>query len=124
MGVDLRRQNTIRAAASIAARLEECDATSVVTRLRLVPGVGEWTAAETAQRAFGAPDAVSVGDYHLKHWVVHALTGRPRGTDAEMLDLLSPWAGQRQRVVRVIETSGLAAQRFGPRFAPNDIRAI
>jgi hypothetical protein len=124
MGVDLRRQNTIRAAASIAARLEECDATSVVTRLRLVPGVGEWTAAETAQRAFGAPDAVSVGDYHLKHWVVHALTGRPRGTDAEMLDLLAPWAGQRQRVVRVIETSGLAAPRFGPRFAPNDIRAI
>ncbi|HEY7009996.1 MAG TPA: hypothetical protein VH395_13690, partial [Jatrophihabitantaceae bacterium] len=124
MGVDLRRQNTIRAAASIAARLEECDPANVLTRLRLVPGVGEWTAAETAQRAFGAPDAVSVGDYHLKHWVVHALTGRARGTDAEMLDLLARWAGQRQRVVRVIELSGRAAPRFGPRFAPNDIRAI
>ena len=121
MGVDLRRQNTIRAAASVAHRLEQPGA---LARLRLVPGVGEWTAAETAQRAFGAPDAVSVGDFHLKNWVVYALTGRARGTDAEMLELLAPWAGQRQRVVRVIETSGLAAPRFGPRFAPNDIRAI
>jgi 3-methyladenine DNA glycosylase/8-oxoguanine DNA glycosylase len=124
MGVDLRRQNTIRAAASVAGRLQESAPADALARLRLVPGVGEWTAAETAQRAFGAPDAVSFGDYHLKHWVVYALTGRPRGTDAEMLDLLAPWAGQRQRVVRVIEMSGLAAPRFGPRFAPNDIRAI
>ena len=26
-------------------------------------------------------DAVAVGDYHLKNIVVHAFTGRPRGTD-------------------------------------------
>jgi 3-methyladenine DNA glycosylase/8-oxoguanine DNA glycosylase len=127
MGVDLRRQSAIRAAASVAARLEECASMApadALARLRHVPGVGEWTAAETAQRALGAPDAVSVGDFHIKNWVVHAMTGRPRGTDAEMLDLLAPWGGQRQRVVRVIETSGLSAPRFGPRFAPNDIRAI
>jgi 3-methyladenine DNA glycosylase/8-oxoguanine DNA glycosylase len=127
MGVDLKRQRTIRAAASVADRLEECVSLSpadALARLRYVPGVGEWTAAETAQRALGHPDAISVGDYHLKHWVVHAMTGRPRGSDAEMLDLLAPWAGQRQRVVRLIELSGLAAPRFGPRFAPNDIRAI
>jgi hypothetical protein len=41
-----------------------------------------------------------------------------------MLELLAPWAGQRQRVVRLIELAGRAAPRFGPRFAPNDIRAI
>jgi 3-methyladenine DNA glycosylase/8-oxoguanine DNA glycosylase len=127
MGVDLKRSSTIRAAASIANRLEECVAMSpadALARLRYVPGVGEWTAAETAQRALGHPDAVSVGDFHIKNWVVHALTGRARGTDAEMLELLSPWAGQRQRVVRLIELSGVGAPKFGPRFAPNDIRAI
>jgi len=124
MGVDIKRQHTIRAAAAVARRLEEATADTVLTRLRVVPGVGEWTAAETAQRAFGHPDAVSVGDYHIKNWVVHALTGRARGTDLEMVELLAPWAGQRQRVVRLIEASGVGAPRFGPRFAPTDIRAI
>jgi 3-methyladenine DNA glycosylase/8-oxoguanine DNA glycosylase len=116
MGVDIKRQHAIRAAAAVARRLEEATVDTVLTRLRVVPGVGEWTAAETAQRAFGHPDAVSVGDYHIKNWVVHALTGRARGTDLEMVELLAPWAGQRQRVVRVIEATGVGAPRFGPRF--------
>jgi 3-methyladenine DNA glycosylase/8-oxoguanine DNA glycosylase len=97
---------------------------AALARLRVVPGVGEWTAAETALRAFGDPDAVSVGDFHLADLVVHALTGRARGTDAQMLDLLVPWAGQRARVVRLIELSGVTPPKFGPRFAPNDIRRI
>ncbi|HYU05521.1 MAG TPA: hypothetical protein VEL02_16885, partial [Jatrophihabitantaceae bacterium] len=92
--------------------------------LRVVPGVGECTAAETVQRALGDPDAVSVGDYHIHDVVVHALTGRPRGDDDEMLRLLEPWRGQRQRIVRLIELSGVAKPRFGPRYAPLDIRAI
>jgi 3-methyladenine DNA glycosylase/8-oxoguanine DNA glycosylase len=127
LGVDGRRQRAIRAAATAAHRLEECvalDAAAALARLQVVPGVGQWTAAETAQRALGHPDAVSVGDYHLKDLVVHFLTGRPRGDDAEMLALLEPWVGQRQRVVRLIELSGVAKPRFGPRFAPVDIRAI
>jgi hypothetical protein len=127
LGVDGRRQRAIRAAATVAARLEECvalDGPRALARLRVVPGVGEWTAAETAQRALGHPDAVSVGDYHIKDLVVHFLTGRPRGDDSEMLRLLEPWAGQRQRVVRLIELSGLGKPRFGPRLAPVDIRAI
>jgi len=73
---------------------------------------------------YGHPDAVSVGDYHLKNWVVHTLTGRARGTDEQMLELLAPWAGHRHRVVRLIELSGVGAPRFGPRFSPTDIRAI
>ena len=95
-----------------------------LARLRAVPGVGEWTAAETAQRALGDPDAVSVGDYHIHDLVVHALTGRPRGDDAEMLRLLEPWHGQRQRVVRLVELSGVAKPRFAPRYAPLDMRAM
>jgi 3-methyladenine DNA glycosylase/8-oxoguanine DNA glycosylase len=127
LGVDLARQRAIRAAATVAARLEECvdmPFAAAQARLRVVPGIGEWTAAEIAQRALGDPDAISVGDYHLHDVVVHALTGRPRGDDAEMLRLLEPWRGQRQRVVRLIELSGVAKPRFGPRLAPLDIRAI
>lgn len=127
LGVDLQRQRAIRAAATVANRLEECVGLSpadALARLRVVPGVGEWTAAETAQRALGHPDAVSVGDYHLHDLVVHFFTGRPRGGDDEMLSVLAPWAGQRQRVVRLVELSGVAKPRFGPRFSPVDIRAI
>ena len=127
LGVDGKRQRVIRAAASVARRLEECatmPAADATARLRCVPGVGEWTAAETLLRVAGYPDAVSVGDFHLANLVVHALTGRARGTDAEMLALLVPWSGQRARVIRLIEVSGVRPPAFGPRFAPNDIRAI
>jgi 3-methyladenine DNA glycosylase/8-oxoguanine DNA glycosylase len=93
-------------------------------RLRLISGIGPWTVAETMQRALGDPDAVSVGDYHLPNMVVHVLTGRARGTDEEMLELLAPWAGQRQRVMRLIEMSGISAPRYGPKFNYTDIRAI
>lgn len=118
-GVDHQRMRTIRAVATVAARLEDCVAMpldAALTRLRIVPGVGVWTAAETAQRALGHPDAVSVGDYHIPNQVVFALTGRPRGTDEEMFAVLEPWRGHRQRVVRLIEVAGIAAPRFGPRL--------
>jgi 3-methyladenine DNA glycosylase/8-oxoguanine DNA glycosylase len=127
IGVDLRRQRTIRAAATVAARLEECVTLArdaALARLRHVPGIGVWTAAETVQRALGDPDVVSVGDYHLPNVVVHLFTGRPRGTDEEMLDLLAPWSGQRQRVMRLVEAAGVPAPRFGPRFRSLDARAI
>jgi endonuclease III len=126
-GVDLQRQRAIRAVATVAGRLEDCvalDRADALRRLQLVPGIGQWTAAETAQRAWGDPDAVSVGDYHIKDLVVHYFTGRPRGTDEEMLGLLEQWPGQRQRVVRLVELSGVGKPRFGPRFSPVDIRAI
>jgi len=127
LGVDVTRQRAARAAATVAPRLEECVAMAPVAalaRLRVVPGIGEWTAAETAQVSLGDPDAVSVGDYHIHDRVVHALTGRPRGDDAEMLRLLEPWRGQRHRVVRLVELSGVDAPRFGPRYAPRDMRAM
>ena len=127
LGVDLARQRAIRAVATVAPRLEECAAmvpAQARGRLRVVPGVGEWTAAETTSRALGDPDAVSVGDFHLANHVVHYFTGRARGSDEEMLDLLTPWAGQRGRIVRLVLLSGIAPPKFGPRFAVSDIRAI
>jgi 3-methyladenine DNA glycosylase/8-oxoguanine DNA glycosylase len=122
LGVEAARQRPIRAAATAISRLERCDRTTVLTVLTALPGIGPWTAAEAAQRAFGHPDAVSVGDYHVHDLVVYALTGRPRGTDAEMLELLAPWVGQRHRVVRLIELSTVRKPRFGPRYSPIDFR--
>jgi hypothetical protein len=127
LGVQAKQARTVRAAAAVAARLEQCASmppADASARLKLVPGVGEWTAAETMLRVTGDPDALSVGDFHLADLVVHALTGRARGTDEQMLALLEPWKGQRARVVRLIEVSGVRPPAFGPRFAPTDIRAI
>jgi 3-methyladenine DNA glycosylase/8-oxoguanine DNA glycosylase len=116
--VDLHRRRAIRAVATVANRLEECARMScadAARRLQLIPGIGIWTAAETTQRVLADPDTVSVNDYHVHNQVVFAFTGRARGTDEEMLELLEPWAGQRQRIVRLIELAGIGAPRFGPR---------
>ena len=78
-------------------------------------GIGPWTVAEVASRALGDADAVSVGDFHLAHLVGWALTGS-RTDDAGMLRLLEPWAGHRQRVIRLLElTQTTRAPKFGPR---------
>jgi hypothetical protein len=38
-----------------------------------------------------------------------------------MLQLLAPWAGNRARVIRLLETSRIMPPRFGPRVAPRDL---
>ncbi|MFF7730763.1 DNA-3-methyladenine glycosylase family protein [Streptomyces sp. NPDC008001] len=126
-GVDGKRSATIVRAARVAARLEEAaamDAARASARLQAVPGIGPWTAAETLQRSNGAPDAVTVGDLHLPKIVGYALTGT-RGTDDEtMLDLLTPYEGQRHRACRLILLSGVTPPRRAPRYSVNDIRAL
>ena len=97
---------------------------TAAAELMRIPGIGAWTAAEVTFRALGDPDAVSVGDFHLKNLVAFALAGEPRATDEQMLELLEPWRGHRARVVRLLELSGVAAPRFGPRFSPIDRRAM
>lgn len=89
--------------------------------LTSLPGIGVWTSAETRIRSLGDPDAVSVGDYHLAHEVGHALTGH-RTDDDGMLELLEPWRGHRQRVIRLIFASGVSEQRRGPRMTVADHR--
>ena len=73
------------------------------------------------QRTLGCPDTVSVGDYHLKNIVGWALAGRRDTDDAGMLELLEPWRGQRQRVVRLLLTGGPAG-RAAVRGAPTNYR--
>jgi 3-methyladenine DNA glycosylase/8-oxoguanine DNA glycosylase len=92
--------------------------------LRSLPGVGEWTAAEVAQRAWGDADALSVGDYHLSNVVGSTLLGQ-RIDDAEMVELLEPLRPHRHRAVRLLEVSGLARNpRFGARQAIPNLRVI
>jgi 3-methyladenine DNA glycosylase/8-oxoguanine DNA glycosylase len=130
-GVDGKRYRAIRAAATVAGRLEECVGLAAEVglaaarqRLALVPGVGPWTVAETTVRALGDPDAVSVGDFHLSNVVGFALTGAARTDDATMLELLAPWAGHRARVIRLILLSGLRPPKYGPKFSPMDMSRI
>jgi 3-methyladenine DNA glycosylase/8-oxoguanine DNA glycosylase len=119
-GVDAKRSRTILAACAVAPALERTLALgsgpAVARALRVVPGIGGWTAAEIAQRAHGDPDAVSVGDFHIPNLVGYALAGRTRSDDAAMLELLEPYRPYRQRVVRLIELGGPRPPRFGPRY--------
>jgi 3-methyladenine DNA glycosylase/8-oxoguanine DNA glycosylase len=107
-GVEGVRAETIIRAAIVADSLErlltltheEAD-----RKLRTIPGIGVWTSAEARQRAAGDPDAVSVGDYHLKNVVGWALAGKDRSSDEEMLVLLEPFKGHRHRATRLIGLS-------------------
>lgn len=118
--VDPRRARTVVGCAQRADSLEPLSARSPArarAAMASLPGVGEWTAAETAQRAFGDADALSVGDYHLAKMVGWSLLGCPID-DAAMVELLEPLRPHRHRSVRLLEVSGLAVRpRFGPRMA-------
>lgn len=133
LGIEPRRGTLVRRIARDAGRFEAlgeparrsggggAGATALAAALRRQVGIGPWTTAEVTLRALGDPDAVSVGDAHLSHVVAFALTGAPRGTDDQMLELLAPWAGHRARVVRLLESSGMMPPRYGPRVAPRDL---
>ena len=103
-GVDGKRSRAILGATRVAARLEETVGMTrdeAARRIRTVPGIGVWTAAEVMHRSHGDPDAVSVGDLHLPRIVCTALGGpaAARGADDErMLELLEPYRGHRYRV--------------------------
>lgn len=125
-GVGPQRSDTVMRVTSVASSLERTVALGrggpeVEKCLRSIRGIGVWTAAETMQRAHGDPDAPSVGDYHLPAVVGWALIGKPVDDDG-MLELLEPWAGQRQRIMRLIEASGFAKPTFGPRMTIQDHR--
>jgi 3-methyladenine DNA glycosylase/8-oxoguanine DNA glycosylase len=127
LGLEQRRATTLIRAARKADRLEAAvglPSAEAMACLRSVPGVGAWTAAETARAAFGDPDAVSTGDFHLPDLVCWALAGEPRGDDARMLELLEPFRGQRARLVRLLEVSGIVPPRYGPRMPTRSIERL
>jgi 3-methyladenine DNA glycosylase/8-oxoguanine DNA glycosylase len=133
MGVEQKRADALCKVAGIADGLEACpDAATLTTTLTSLRGIGPWTAAEVSRIAFGDPDAVSVGDYHIPHMVAWALAGQVRAgerdagpdarkgdlspADRRMLELLEPFRGHRGRVCVLLELGGLMAPRFGPRM--------
>lgn len=132
LGLERRRAELVRTVCRDAARLERLGAAAALPgaadaraaaygALRAFPGIGPWTAAEVGIRAFGDPDALSLGDFHIPSMVAWALAGEPRGTDERMLELLEPYRGQRARVTRILEVARVQAPRFGPRLAPRHI---
>ncbi|MCU1682248.1 MAG: hypothetical protein JWQ81_2987 [Amycolatopsis sp.] len=125
-GVDLSRRSTLIRAARVAHRLEravELGGVEGRSLLRKVQGIGVWTAAEIAQRAWGDPDAVSFGDYNIPSIVGHALTGAPLD-DAGLFEVLAPYAPQRQRAVRYLGAAGFRKPRIAARAALRDYRAM
>ena len=125
-GVDPGHARTITTAAQRATALEALSTQppgDAGNALRTLPGIGVWTAAEVGVRAWGDRDAVSFGDFHLARVVVHALTGRTDGDDAQMAALLTPWDGQRARAVRLLVLhAGHTLPRRAPRAAITDHR--
>ena len=119
--VDPGRARTIIGCAQRADALErQTDRDALMS----LPGVGIWTAAETAQRALGDADALSVGDYHLASMIGWTLLGHPID-DPAMEALLEPMRPHRYRAVRLLEVSRLAhLPRRGPRLPRQRISGL
>jgi 3-methyladenine DNA glycosylase/8-oxoguanine DNA glycosylase len=118
IGLERRRAEEIVNACRHSARLEATCALPHADGyriLRAIPGIGPWTAAEIGARAYGDPDAIPIGDFHLPHMVAWVLAGEPRANDDRMLELLAPFAGQRGRVLRMIEARAARRPRIAPR---------
>ncbi|HZD22584.1 MAG TPA: DNA-3-methyladenine glycosylase 2 family protein [Acidimicrobiia bacterium] len=124
--LEKRRADLLRAVSRQAERIDELagvDVRRAVEFLESFRGISRWTTAKTLEVSHGDPDQVAVGDFHFKHIVVHHLTGRDRGTDEEMLQLLEPFRPHRGRVIRLLHTLG-HEPKFGPRLTPRDITGM
>ena len=120
LSIDPARSRAVVIAARNAAALErtlQLDPTEVERALRSQPGIGEWTAAEVRQRAFGDADAVSFGDYHVAKDIGWVMRGEAM-TDDELREFLEPWRPHRGRVQALLALGGRHRPRRGPRMAP------
>lgn len=119
-GVERKRAEIIIRVAKELRRLprltETAEPAQVKTRLERIRGIGPWTSNMVTAVTMGDPDAVPVGDFHIKNTVAWMLEREPRATDERMLELLEPYAGHRWRVVRLAKSSG-KAPAYGPRLS-------
>lgn len=118
LGIETKRARTITEIARHADKLwrwTELGRDEAAAKLPLLPGVGPWTVGSVLGPAFGDPDTVPVGDYHMPHVTSWALAGEPRGDDDRMLELLEPYRGQRWRVLAALLATAGPAPKFGPR---------
>jgi 3-methyladenine DNA glycosylase/8-oxoguanine DNA glycosylase len=117
-GVDEARRRVVLAAAQVAGRLEETVSLphdEAARRLRTLPGVGVWTAAEVRQRAHGDPDAFSWADFHASRNVSWALTGTVMD-DLGCAEVIECYRGHRYRVQRLLELDSVLRPRRAPRM--------
>jgi 3-methyladenine DNA glycosylase/8-oxoguanine DNA glycosylase len=124
--LEKKRADVLRRLATRSATiagLAEKSSPEAASALIGLPGIGPWSVAKTLIVSHGDPDQVEVGDFHLKHIVVHHLTGRARGSDDEMLELLAPFAPHRGRVTRLLHGLGHEPS-FGPRTPVRDFTSI
>ncbi|WP_284251970.1 DNA-3-methyladenine glycosylase family protein [Litorihabitans aurantiacus] len=131
-GIAQRRWRTVVGAAEVAPRLERTlrlgrGGPEVTATLRSLPGIGVWTSALVTQTAHGDPDHPAYGDAHVSRAVCWALAREllpAADADARMAQLLEPWAGHRERVVRLVLATGVEAPRRGHRMAPPPHRSF
>ena len=126
VGIERSRARVVRIAAKYADRLESLDdlaASEASSWLQKLPGVGPWTTALTTSVAGGDADAVPVGDLHIPRKVSYALSGE-EGDDERMLELLEPFAGHRQRVVRLVKMGDAGPANHRPAPFRHDISRI
>ena len=119
-GIEKKRADTLRAVARsydtlMSPSLLSAAPHDATTRLQTISGIGPWSAAVAGGLAFGDPDALLVGDFHVKNTAAWALRGVIRGTDEEMERDMLPYRGQRHRVMRWLELAGWRAPARGPR---------
>jgi 3-methyladenine DNA glycosylase/8-oxoguanine DNA glycosylase len=127
VGVERRRAETVRVVCRRAQAIDRVASKgSAVFQEQVValPGIGPWTATSVAQIAFGDPDAVVVGDYHLPSIVAWNLVGERRADDDRMLELLEPYRPHRARAVALLLRAGAHPPRRAPRARLRDIRRI
>ena len=126
-GVERRRVETVREVCRRApsiARVASKGSDAFQTAIVSIPGIGVWTATMVAQLAFGDPDAVVMGDFHLPTVVAWNLAGEREADDTRMLALLEPFRPHRARVVALIAREGSSVPRRAPKRALRDIRRI
>lgn len=92
LGLTTARAECVHAlAAAVASRalvLEpSADADAVLTALRALPGIGDWTAQYIAMRALRSPDAFPAGDL----WLRRAAGDRSAAALVRMSDRWRPW---------------------------------
>jgi 3-methyladenine DNA glycosylase/8-oxoguanine DNA glycosylase len=113
--LDRSRGVALVAMAREAERLQrEPDVERFITRLRRLPNIGIWTETTVRHVAFGDPDAVILGDWHVGRNVCFALSGEMYGDDRRMLELLEPYVGHRGRVMRLLGAAGIGHPRRAP----------
>jgi len=120
LSIDPARSRAVVISARNAAALERTlrlDPAEAERALRSQPGIGEWTAAEVRQRAFGDADAVSFGDYHVAKDIGWVMRGEAM-TDDELREYLEPWRPHRGRVQALLALGGRHRPRRGPRMTP------